>query len=191
MPGLLDQSYIQQELLPQLRQEIAARKGLLDVPYPKEKPPVPSDVPRPKRKPKDIDPIARILISEAGGEGLTGMQAVANVIQNRVSEKGKGFGKQTTPFKVISAPGQFEGYKNEQYNIADKHPNWDLAKRIASQMLSGNLEDITGGATYYHNPRIDPGSKGQKFFPDMVKRGVFSRGQDIGLHRFYRQIKDR
>lgn len=49
MPGLLDQNYIQQELLPQLRQEIAARKGLLDVPYPKEKPPVPSDVPTPSK----------------------------------------------------------------------------------------------------------------------------------------------
>lgn len=138
-----------------------------------------------------IDPIARVIISEAGGEGMSGMQAVANVILNRVSERGRGFAKQTTPFKVISAPGQFEGYKNKQYSRADKHPNWNQAKRIASQMLSGNLEDITGGATYYHNPRINPESKGQRFFPRMVKQGVFAGGKDIGRHRFYKQLKDR
>jgi spore germination cell wall hydrolase CwlJ-like protein len=166
-------------------------------------------VPRPQRNPRglldtdtpsvtmskdmasQIDPIARVLISEAGGEGLSGMRAVANVIQNRVLERGRGFAKQTTPFKVISAPGQFEGYKNKQYDRADKHPSWNQAKRIASQMLSGNLEDITGGATYYHNPRINPKSKGQRFFPRMVKQGVFAEGQDIGRHRFYKQLKDR
>ena len=158
-------------------------RGLLDTGTP--------PVRMPKEMASQIDPIARILISEAGGEDLSGMRAVANVIQNRVSEKGRGFAKQTTPFKVISARGQFEGYKNKQYNRADKHRNWNEAKKIASQMLSGNLADVTGGATYYHNPRINPKSKGQRFFPRMVKQGVFTKGQDIGRHRFYKQTKDR
>jgi spore germination cell wall hydrolase CwlJ-like protein len=194
--GLLD--YVQRLLgIPEDMSSDPAAQGVSGiVPVPKKKPSGllgmgSPPVRMPKEMASQIDPIARIIISEAGGEGLSGMKAVANVIQNRVSEKGRGFAKQTTPLKVISAPDQFEGYKNKQYNTADKHPNWNEAKRIASQMLSGNLEDITGGATYYHNPRINPKSKGQRFFPRMVKQGVFAKGQDIGRHRFYKQVKDR
>ena len=193
--GLLD--YVQRLIgIPEDMSSDPAARGVIGVPQPQRKPSGllgmgNPPVRMPKEMASQIDPIARIIISEAGGEDLSGMKAVANVIQNRVSEKGRGFAKQTTPFKVISAPGQFEGYKNKQYDTADKHPNWNEAKRIASQMLSGNLEDITGGATYYHNPRINPKSKGQRFFPRMVKEGVFAKGQDIGRHRFYKQVKNR
>ena len=44
----------------------------------------------------EIDMLARLLIAEAEGEGETGMQVVANVVSNRIKDRGTNFATQNT-----------------------------------------------------------------------------------------------
>jgi len=122
-------------------------------------PPPPAIVQQAESKITNLDVLAATLIGEAGGEGREGMHAVMNVIMNRV--KGS-----TDPVKsavaTVLKPKQFSMFNsytagNEDIakiiNKAKQHPRWGVAEEIALKGLSGNLEDITGGATHYHVSR--------------------------------------
>lgn len=89
----------------------------------------------------DVTTLASILQGEAGGEGVHGMQAVANVIQNRASQNFSGYGSALVDQAL--AEKQFQG----QVSKPGKQ-----AKAIAEQLVSGSIPDITGGALYYANP---------------------------------------
>lgn len=56
----------------------------------------------------DLELFARIIQCEAGGEGDTGMRAVATVIMNRVNILQGEYGRYPTLRDVIFAPGQFD-----------------------------------------------------------------------------------
>lgn len=107
----------------------------------------------------EIDLLARTIWGEARGEGQTGMQAVANVIMNRV-KKGGWWG--ATVQDVVLKKYQFstwnEGDPNREkalsVTIAD--PNFWTAKKIAALAYNGRLDDITGGATNYHARSVLP-----------------------------------
>lgn len=88
----------------------------------------------------DIDTLASIIQGEAGGEGLQGMQAVANVIQNRANNNFSGYG--TSPVAQALARKQFQGQGRAG----------PAARSVAEQLVSGQLPDVTGGALYYANP---------------------------------------
>jgi len=89
----------------------------------------------------DLNTLASILQGEAGGEGLRGLQAVADVIQNRASQNFSGYG--SSLLDQALARNQFQGQSTK--------PSPE-AKQVAAQLLGGQLPDVTGGALYYANP---------------------------------------
>jgi spore germination cell wall hydrolase CwlJ-like protein len=141
---------------------------------------------------KNLDMLARILFSEAGVEGKAGMQAVANVVMNRIEDTTAGFKNLKEANKVISQKGAFSSYGNKDYNNPSG-PNYDIAKQVARQALSKEgLEDITGGALHFRNPDIREKDnskaateKEQKFFDDQMKSGRYILSKIIGKHHFY------
>jgi len=122
------------------------------------------------------DYLARTMWGEARGEGAHGMQAVGNVILNRV-KAGSWYGASIKD--VVLKPYQFSAWnindpnRAKMLNATDK----DLAqaRRIAEQLISGSLGDITGGATNYHATNVSP-----TWVQKMTKT------VQIGNHIFYR-----
>lgn len=103
----------------------------------------------------DREILARTLMAEAGNQGPVGMLAAGSVILNRAKSGGYGQGIQG----VIMKPGQFSpwnsvtGYAGGEQgqDMAAIRPT-KMAYDIADQLLSGQYEDPTGGATHFYNP---------------------------------------
>jgi hypothetical protein len=125
---------------------------------------------------EDNDYVARTLMKEAGGEGQRGMEAVANVIRNRLTSGRYG----DTAKDVVVAPKQFSPWNEEARGtnadprLADpSSPLYQTAAQISRRVLGGEGEDITGGATHFYNPKLaNP------------KWAAGKEGLDIGNHRF-------
>lgn len=144
----------------------------------------------------DWDVLARTIWGEARGEGTAGMQAVANVIMNRVAAAKKSFtyGLRwgSTVAGVCRKPAQFScwnpynGRSLNDYNIVANYkmmiavttadPLFQSAMSIAELALLGTLKDITGGATSYY-----AGSP-----PQWADAG--NRTAVIGNHTFQRDV---
>ena len=136
-----------------------------------------------------VNIIATTLILEAGGEGVKGMQAVANVLQNRAKAKG------TTPSREALINRQFsmwndynDGNESISHVIAKAkdHKLWKTAVDYANRIST--LTDITGGATHYFNPRVYPDwvYVDPKLGDDSEIRDTWKYIKDIGKHRFGR-----
>jgi spore germination cell wall hydrolase CwlJ-like protein len=129
---------------------------------------------------KEIDIMARTMWGEARGEGKTGMQAVANVIMNRV-KKGGWWG--ATPAEVCKKKSQFSCWNKTDPNyykliaVNESDPDFRTALTLARSAYSGTLPDITGGATNYL------ALASLKSIPSWVK-GMTKTAQ-IGNHTFY------
>lgn len=131
---------------------------------------------------KDIDNLARTLWGEARGDGVTGMQAVANVVMNRVGAIGKWFSG--TVSEVVRKPYQFSAWNANDPNLPqleaanEKTPGFLDAVAIAVQALKGELPDITGGATHYYAAGTPK--------PNWVAGATFTT--QIGNHLFYKNV---
>lgn len=132
------------------------------------------------------DTLARTLWGEARGEGSAGMQAVANVVQNRVriaQARGK-FWWGNTIIEVCQKPYQFSCWNRSDPSfrklqaVEETNLYFATALRIARRALIGALEDITDGATHYHADYVEP---------------YWARGKPpikvIGRHIFYKLIE--
>lgn len=103
-------------------------------------------------KDEQIDYMARTAWGEARGEGTTGMQAVINVIMNRV-RAGSWYG--ATPKEVVLKKSQFSVWNANDPNylkmlaVDEKDSSFKMAKALATLAYNGQLEDITNGATNY------------------------------------------
>lgn len=119
-----------------------------------------------------IETVAAVIIGEAGGEGIAGMQAVASVIQNRAI-RGR------TPYSVVTRPWQFSclnGVNHDKFVAnAKRHPRWGAALILAEEIENRKVIDATGGATHYHAKRILP-----------YWAASLTRTKEIGNHIFYR-----
>ncbi len=106
-----------------------------------------------------IDIVARTIWGEARGEGVEGMTAVANVIMNRV-RAGSWWG--STPAGVSRKRWQFSAWNPNDPNrarmlaVTADDPAFARALEIAERAIDGSLPDITGGATHYHAPSVQP-----------------------------------
>lgn len=133
------------------------------------------------RREAAIDILARTLWGEARGEGSAGMQAVANVVMNRVL-RGGWWG--TDIVSVCRKPYQFSCWNTGDPNRAaaaavdGRDLYFATALRLARRAVLGALPDITGGADHYHAAGAGP---------------VWSRGETptavIGRHIFYNLAK--
>lgn len=121
------------------------------------------------------DYLARTIYGEARGEGIKGMQAVANVVMNRV-KAASWYGASVKD--VCLKPKQFscwnEGDPNRAVILAATDAQLATARSIAEQAIAGTLPDITGGATHYHAKSVNP-----YWATSMTKTAT------IGNHVFY------
>ena len=132
--------------------------------------------------------VAATLFGEAGGEGETGMKAVANVIKNRSISKNQ------TPKEVVLKPKQFSMWNNltnkksqidyvksikerAKKNPADKQA-WETAKSLVSTHINQQGDDNTKGAQYYHTLKI---------LPKWASNVEYTT--TIGNHKFYKPKK--
>ena len=131
-------------------------------------------------KKEQIDTLARTAWGEARGEGLQGMQAVCNVVMNRV-KKGSWFGK--TPKEVCLKKSQFSCWNKSDPNysklvsVTESDKNFKSAKDLATLAVNGGLLDITNGATHYL------ALKSLKTIPSWTRD--MKHVASIGNHTFY------
>lgn len=115
--------------------------------------------------------IGAILVAEAGGEGIRGMQAVYEVILTRSKEK------HISMYKVVTERNAFTCFNGYRYspqkfiNKWKKHANYSKAMWIVNNHKSTTL---TRGSNFYHEKTVRP---------------VWSRGIPpkviIGKHLFF------
>ncbi len=119
----------------------------------------------PKLLGDDIQTLASIIQGEAGGEGLLGMQAVADVIRNRAANNFSGYG--SNPLDQALARNQFQGQSSK---VGPE------ALAVAQQLKTGNLPSVTKGALYYANPGASTASWARRLNSDNALK--------IGNHYF-------
>ncbi|MNZ20464.1 Spore cortex-lytic enzyme precursor [compost metagenome] len=101
--------------------------------------------------------LARSIYWEAKGEPPEEMEAVANVVMNRV-------GDEDFPDTVCAVVKQGSETGSCQFSWwCDGRPDevveekrYDLAREIARKALNGQLRDRTGGALYFHQRTVSP-----------------------------------
>lgn len=129
------------------------------------------------RTDEQVDYMARTIWGEARGEGARGMQAVANVIMNRVN-KGGWYG--ATIKDVVLKKWQFstwnEGDPNREKILNATPAQLAQALDISKKVIKGELQDITAGATNYHATTVKPS------WAEKMTKTV-----QIGNHIFYRE----
>ena len=114
-------------------------------------------------KQEDINLLAKLLFGEAASEGGSdldakreSMHAIANTIQNRSNISG-----QPLVFEATK-PGQYSAYSLQTYwrglDKWIKSPGnkeaYQVAMEVAMDLADNKLKDITGGATFYYNPKV-------------------------------------
>ena len=106
-----------------------------------------------------VDVLARTIYGEARGEGLSGMQAVANVVINRVKNP-SWWGSDVV--SVCKKPYQFSCWNKTDPNflkittVTKRDPVFVTALALAEKAVNGTLPDITNGATHYHTTTMTP-----------------------------------
>lgn len=128
--------------------------------------------------------VAATLWGEARGEGEAGMQAVLNVIMNRAG------GDFNNAAKVSLKPKQFSVWNGisdpQEYSVklAEKaragklqdEKMYNKAMALVDKAIKRELKDVTGGATFYFNPK--------KVQPNWAKN--MRKTATIGNHDFYK-----
>lgn len=102
--------------------------------------------------------LARAIYGESGGEFFEAKVGVGWAIRNRVEDTKQRWGK--TYHEVILQPGQYEPFSNTQAQIFQRITNpplenplekkaWEESFQAAKVMLSGSIQDPTGGANHF------------------------------------------
>lgn len=134
-------------------------------------------VPRYSPSQAERETVAAVIILEAGGEGLGGMEAIMSVINNRAKDQPALYEM------VVTKPSQFSSLNSSIGNPkrfakmlahAKRHPAWHAALSIVDRAAKGNLVDRTGGATYFLESSARP-----HWLPGVRLTAV------IGDHRFF------
>lgn len=120
--------------------------------------------------------LARTIYWEAKGEGHAGMEAIANVVMNRLSHKGF----PNTICEVVKQGHerracQFSWWCDGRSDDAEDEKAYAMAKEIARKALNRQLTDRTGGALYFHHRRVTP-----KWSAEYIKT------VELGEHIFYK-----
>lgn len=137
---------------------------------------------------EEVRLLAATAFGEARSEGEGGMRAVAHVMVNRIGPR---FGEDLAT--VILSPKQFSvwnrGDPNRRMvqNLASNparynggaEAEWEIAQRVAREVLSGQSVDPTNGALFYHTSAIRP------------RWSRIGQGRHvIGAHVFYADVPD-
>ncbi|MFZ5351528.1 MAG: cell wall hydrolase [Bacillota bacterium] len=134
--------------------------------------------------------LARVIKCEAGGEGESGMKAVATVIMNRVHVPNGEYQRlgQGSLRRILNQRGQFDcmtsvlgGRPNPQTIWAN--PPEQIHYAIADWALAGNKLLTVGYCLWYFNPFIPTCPQ---IFP---RNGTGSFANRVGEHCFYLPTK--
>lgn len=120
--------------------------------------------------------LARSIYWETKGEDVAAMQAVANVVMNRL-------GRPEFPDTVCgvvkqgqeSGACQFSWWCDGRPDDVEEPKPYKVAKEVAREALNRQLPDRTHGATYFHHKRVTPRWS-----------TIYTRTATIGAHHFYR-----
>lgn len=130
------------------------------------------------KKPLDdaISCLARTIYWEAKGEGIAGMEAIANVVMNRLGHEGF----PNTVCEVVKQGQerkacQFSWWCDGRADDAQEEKAYTLAKEVARKALNRQLKDRTGGALYFHHRKVSP-----KWSAEYMKT------TELGDHIFYK-----
>ncbi len=107
--------------------------------------------PQPYESLSDIALVALAVWREARGESQDGKRGVAHVIANRV-KRGGWWGSDWK--SVILKPWQFSSFNANDPNSEkwpDEDASWTDSLSAASGVITGLDDDLTEGATYYHD----------------------------------------
>jgi spore germination cell wall hydrolase CwlJ-like protein len=101
--------------------------------------------------------MARSIYWEAKGKDTADMEAVANVVMNRLGHEGFpdtvcGVVKQGSETKSC----QFSWWCDGRPDTVQEETQYALAKEIARKALNKQLPDRTGGAMYFHDKTVKP-----------------------------------
>lgn len=120
--------------------------------------------------------LARSIYWEAKGEGAAGMEAVANVVMNRLGHEGF----PSTVCEVVmqgqeQGSCQFSWWCDGRSDNIKEEKSYTIAKEIARKALNRQLTDRTDGAMYFHQRKVNP---------DWSSK--FINTVDVGEHIFYK-----
>ena len=101
--------------------------------------------------------LSRTLYWETKGEDAASMEAVANVVMNRLGHKGF----PNTICEVVmqgreQGACQFSWWCDGRSDDAKEDESYAIAKEIARKALNRQLTDRTGGALYFHQRKVTP-----------------------------------
>jgi len=111
---------------------------------------------------------------EARGEGIVGMQAVGEVVLNRVED-------QRFPASACAVvkqggerpPCQFSWWCDGRSDYPADRERWREALQVADRVYTHRTRKLTSGALFFHNTAVRPNWK-------------YQRVATIGNHVFYR-----
>lgn len=101
--------------------------------------------------------LSRTLYWEAKGGESADMEAVADVVMNRLGHEGF----PSTVCEVVKqgsekSPCQFSWWCDGRPDQVQEEGRYSLAKEIARKALNQQLQDRTGGALYFHDRSVSP-----------------------------------
>jgi spore germination cell wall hydrolase CwlJ-like protein len=118
--------------------------------------------------------LALAMYWEAKGEGKAGMQAVGQVVVNRVGHPGfPGTLCGVTQEGGEAPPCQFSWWCDGRSDTPVEPTPWAVAQKLAVDLPNKNLKDITQGAIFFHATRIKVPWKKQRTRTVVVGRHVF------------------
>jgi len=120
--------------------------------------------------------LSRTIYWEAKNEGAAGMEAIANVVMNRLGHKGF----PNTICEVVrqgheKGACQFSWWCDGRSDDAEEDKPYAIAKEISRRALNRQLPDRTGGAMYFHQRKVSPGWSAE-----------YIKTVEIGEHIFYK-----
>lgn len=120
---------------------------------------------------EDMRCLASAVYNEARGESIEGQLAVAQVVLNRTaSERWP-----DSICEVVYQQAQFSFTFDGHPDFPEANSRWRRAEAIAIIAASGNWQDVTGDALFFHAAYVNP-----------VWRDSFVETRTIGQHIFYR-----
>ncbi len=101
--------------------------------------------------------LSRTIYWETRGDGAAGMEAIANVVINRLGHEGF----PNTICEVVrqgreQGACQFSWWCDGRSDDAEEDESYAIAKEIARKALNRQLTDRTGGALYFHQRKVTP-----------------------------------
>jgi spore germination cell wall hydrolase CwlJ-like protein len=120
--------------------------------------------------------LSRTIYWEAKGEAAASMEAIANVVMNRLGHEGF----PNTICEVVRqgherGACQFSWWCDGRSDDAEEDKPYAIAKEIARKALNRQLTDRTGGALYFHQRKATPSWSGK-----------YIKTVEVGEHVFYK-----